>query len=466
MKKVLIISLFVCMSLLSAAAFTQTDVTITGKTGKSGLLVRLIVYDDMLSEWQKTLVSTTTDALGNFFIQTPLQQPEYALLAVGPDKGEIFLLPGKTYAVEIDDLPANAFASYYDEEPLRFRIISTTDGGTGEQLTTVNLIVNTFLLQHFNDLYRRGKAGMIDSLRNTIAERIPQFAHPYLADYCQYKIASVELATPNKTNQRIIETYFLNKPIQYGNIEYTSLFVQVFSNYLLNLRGYDQNKLDEAFKKGYAAVKQLLNTDANLATDPKLAELVLLLNLKDIYFMRNFDKDAVTALLKEISQTSKYPKHKQIAANVIKADLLLAYNTPAPAISLNDASGNKVETGQFADRFVLITFVKSDCPPCLSELEDLQKMSEQYANKLQLITIASHDSFEPTVKHFRENRFTWPVLDLSDNFLLLEAYNIKAFPEHIILIPGSRIGMAPAPAIDQGLDRHLERLMKQQANKP
>ena len=58
------------------------------------------------------------------------------------------------------------------------------------------------------------------------------------------------------------------------------------------------------------------------------------------------------------------------------------------------------------------------------------------------------------------NTRTQSLLDLDDDILLLEEYQIRTFPDYIILRKGGKIGMAPAPAPDQYLDYHVRRIYK------
>ena len=46
----------------------------------------------------------------------------------------------------------------------------------------------------------------------------------------------------------------------------------------------------------------------------------------------------------------------------------------------------------------------------------------------------------------------WPLLDLGDNILLLEDYNVRTFPEYILIRKGNKIGEAPAPSPERYLE--------------
>lgn len=61
---------------------------------------------------------------------------------------------------------------------------------------------------------------------------------------------------------------------------------------------------------------------------------------------------------------------------------------------------------------------------------------------------------------FDNKGFNWELLNLGDDILLLEDYQVKTFPEYIIISQNGRIGMAPAPSPEQFLDFHVRRIYK------
>ena len=60
-----------------------------------------------------------------------------------------------------------------------------------------------------------------------------------------------------------------------------------------------------------------------------------------------------------------------------------------------------------------------------------------------------------------EKQYDWPLLNLGNNILLLETYNVRTFPEYILIKPGTKIGAAPAPAPDGNLDALVAKLTQQ-----
>ena len=101
-----------------------------------------------------------------------------------------------------------------------------------------------FFSDNFNSIYRSRSNTIINGFRMTVDSIYKNYSNPYFNDYVKYKIASLELASRKKNENKLIEEHFLNNEILYNNIEYSSLFKEVFKNYLTSGRsGIDYSKL-------------------------------------------------------------------------------------------------------------------------------------------------------------------------------------------------------------------------------
>ncbi len=453
------IFLYAFLIIVNASA---QDVTISGKANQPGLLIRLIITEDLVSDAQQLVAHARTDFRGRFELKVSLEHPSLVTLAAGPDKAEILLVPGCTYNLLLDDKPDFELQSYYEREPLRFELVSANDKGAHDQLQTVNLIINTFILQHFNDLYKKRRTALIDTLQHVLKQRIPTFAHTYVADYTRYKIASLELALRQLSTEAAIEKYLKKSIVLYDNVEYMELFQQVFNSYILSNRYWNHDDIKQNLSAGFRSMKDLLSKDPALAADDRLLELVLLANLNEIYFNRSFNQEHIRQVLNKASMESDYSEHQLIASGVLKVNGHLSFGSEAPEFELADANGRIYLSKNVSDtdNITILNFVRKDCQPCRAAFDDLQELSTQFGSKIQIITISTGSGFHETRKYFEENRYQWVLLNLSDQWQVLEDYNVKSFPEFVILLPGNKSGMAPAPSPDQGLEAHVRRLMR------
>ena len=99
------------------------------------------------------------------------------------------------------------------------------------------------------------------------------------------------------------------------------------------------------------------------------------------------------------------------------------------------------------------------------QFKTLQEFSQQWNDTIQIVTIATKECFDDFKQMFDNKAYKWNLLNLGDDILLLEKYQIRTFPDYIILGKNNKIGMAPAPSPDQYLDFHVRRLHNYYKNK-
>ena len=107
---------------------------------------------------------------------------------------------------------------------------------------------------------------------------------------------------------------------------------------------------------------------------------------------------------------------------------------------------------------VLLQFVDGASPVSERHFAELRSLHHQWQDSVQILTIATHDRMDFFKQQFVEKKQDWPLLDLGDNILLLEAYNVRTFPEYILIRKGNKIGEAPAPSPERYLEERVRRM--------
>lgn len=442
----------------SPLSFAQ-KVKISGQSNYGGTLIRLIVQDDLISFHESTIAISMSDDEGRFSFEAPLDRVRNASIAFGIDRGELFIMPGKRYELFVSAREPEEPESFFEKEPLHIEVISTDDRGFMKQIHEINLVYNTFLLQYFNVLYRGIRHDLIDSLKTELSLRIVEPAHDYVNEYITYKLAALELASRNRSPQFIIENYFINKEVLYDNIEYMSLAKELYSGFLRTMRSVSQADLQQIINSGYQALDSLMKTDLQLRHDSRFRDLVTMLNLHDLFVSRLFEPASIERVLSYIAEKSLYSEHRAIAANLIKQSKILAFGTPAPLFKLDSSIGEPVDLRDLKDKPVVISFITKDCIICENAMLDLESIWQRYQDRYYFVTLSTADSFDEVSLFFDNNGLSWPLLNISQHILLLEHYQVRTFPEFVILLPGNAVGMIPAPGPDRHLEYHMNRLL-------
>ncbi|MBO2522673.1 MAG: hypothetical protein CW336_02285, partial [Bacteroidetes bacterium] len=206
--------------------------------------------------------------------------------------------------------------------------------------------------------------------------------------------------------------------------------------------------------------KSSVRNDDFLSRNPQLAEVVEMMNLRKSFYANQQNKNQILSSLEKIEKTSKYQKNKVVAKNMAKQMEDLSYDSKAPDFSLKDKTGKLVKLSDYQDDMVLLQFVDSYSPLNEHEFAILNELQKQWNDTIQVVTIATKNSFDDYVQLFDNQGYKWQLLNLGDNILLLEDYHVMLYPAYVILKRKNRIGMAPAPSPDHNLDKHVRRIYK------
>ena len=444
------------MCLLVVAASAQS-VTITGRSNKTNALIRLFAYEDLLNETGVLLDQSQTDAQGHFILEGTVKQILPARIYVGLEYVDLVLTPNATYDIDIIVPEQKENVSYFEKELPTIRVKRATDQGIYRQIILSEEIINGYLIEHFNQIYRGRQLRYIDSIQNTINKELPDIKSDYVKAHNRYKIASVRLGISTDGGRKIIRDYFDGQPVLYTHYAYMDLFKELFDGYF-NSSAYDSHLLNEAFIKGPAVFQKYLDADPFRAKNPRLAELITIYNLQKLcYGDRNTSRLAKDHLNYIKSQT-KYAEHKTIISDFFTKFNRLAPDTPAPEFTLKDSEGKSVSLSDYKNGLVLLQFIDGMSPVSERQFAELRSLHHQWQDTIQILTIAPHNKLDVFKQLFAEKKQGWPLLDLGDNILLLEAYNVRTFPEYILITKGNKIGEAPAPSPERYLEERVRKM--------
>ena len=452
MKQGIIAFLFILLSLSVSAQ----NVTITGRSNKTNTLIRLFAYEDLVNETGTLLDQGQTDANGHFILEGSVKQILPARIFVGLESVDLILTPNATYDIEIIVPEKKDDVSYFEKELPTIRVKRATDKGIYRQIIYSEEIINAYMTEHFNQIYRGRQLRYIDSIQNTINKELPDIKSDYVKNHNRYKAAAIRLGISTDGGKKIIKNYFDGQPVLYTQSAYIDLFKELFDGYFNS--AYDSHLLNDAFAQGPAAFKKYLATDPFMAKNPQLAELITIYNLQKLCYGDRSTGRLAKDHLNHIKSQTKYPEHKTIVRDFFEKFNRLAPGATATDFTLKDRNGNEMSLSDYKDRLVLLQFVDGTSPVSEYQFSELRSLHNQWRDTVQIITIATHDKMAFYKQQFEEKHQDWPLLDLGDNILLLEAYNVRTFPEYILITKGNKIGEAPAPSPERYLDERVRRL--------
>lgn len=421
-------------------------------------LIRFMTYDDMLTGEKTTAFETKTDEQGNFVIETNVEEITPAQIAVDVEYVDIIVKPDSYYEVEITLPQQNEDASYFERQPPTMKMIKADDDDLYYQYYKADTFVNDFVLDNFNQIYRRRQKSLLDSLDTFIQNNLGVIKSDFVKDYLHYRKANIQMAIDGDDAKNVKSRYFSNREVLYLQPAYMNLFHEIFSDYLVS-RQFDHSELQSALRQGYDKFMTYVKSKDDFLSDNKeLAELVVAWNLKRMYYESPDDRKNIVDCLKAIGQNTKVPDVKMVVENIVKQIERLSFNTDAPQFSLKGIDGDIVNLSDYKDNMVLLQFVNKISPMTDYQFQELNNISQYWPDKIKIVTIATEDSFEDFKHMIKEKSYNWDLLNLGNDILLLEKYQIKTFPDYVIIMPHNKIGMAPASTPDQYLDYHMKRI--------
>ena len=433
------------------------NVTITGRSNKTNALIRLFAYEDLVNETGILLNQSQTDAKGHFILEGSVKQILPARIYIGLDPVDLILTPNATYDIEIIVPEKKEDVSYFEKELPTIRVKRATDKGIYRQVIYSEEIINGYMMDHFNQIYRGRQLRYIDSIQNAISREVPDIKSDYVKNHNRYKIAAIKLGISTDGGKRIIKDYFDGQPVLYTQSAYIDLFKELFDGYF-NSAAYDSHQLSDAFAEGPVALKKYLASDPLMANNPQLAELITIYYLQKLCYSERSTSRLAKDHLNHIKSQTKHPEHKTIISDFFAKYDRLAPGTDAPEFTLKDRDGKNISLSDYKNGLVLLQFVDGNSPVAEHQVAELRSLHNQWRDSVQILTIATHDKMDFFKQQFAEKKQDWPLLDLGDQILLLEAYNVRTFPEYILIKRNNKIGEAPAPSPERYLEERVRRL--------
>lgn len=453
MKRRIVTLLF---SLLFLTASAQ-NVTITGRSNKTNTLIRLFAYEDLINETGILLDQGKTDDKGHFILEGNIKQILPARIYVGLEYVDLILTPKANYDIEIIVPEPQETVSYFEKELPTIRVKRASDQGLYRQVILSEGIINSYLIEHFNQIYRGRQVRYLDSIQNAINSEIPNIKTDYVKNHIRYKTASIRLGISTDGGKKIIKDYYDGQPVLYTQSAYIDLFKELFDGYF-NSATYDSHLLNDAFMEGPVAFKKYLDTDPLMAKNPRLAELITIFNLQKLCYGDRGTSRLAKDHLNYIKSQTKHAEHKNIISDFFTNFNRLAPGAQATDFTLKDRNGNEVSLSDYKEHLVLLQFVDGTSPVSEHQFSELKSLHHQWQDTVQILTIATHEKMDFFKQQFADKKQDWPLLDLGDNILLLEAYNVRTFPEYILITKGNKIGEAPAPSPERYLEERVRRL--------
>lgn len=107
---------------------------------------------------------------------------------------------------------------------------------------------------------------------------------------------------------------------------------------------------------------------------------------------------------------------------------------PAPDVMALDGTAGPVWLHDFKGQPVWLTFWGSWCPPCRSEMPEIQAAYEQLAPEgVILMAVSVNEPYQVSLAFAQSLGATFPILNVPDRDLIAEQYDVYNYPTHLFI---------------------------------
>lgn len=435
--------LLVWMTLGVLTTVAQTNVEIVGEVvGGAGKRVVLGAYSDMLTQSELVLDSMTVGEDGRFVLKCYANYPRLVFIQMERYSQSFYIEPSRIYNVYIPD-----FDWDMDEKKNIFlEPVALPIEFLGIDSTELNIRIMKWEEQMAASNYQ------LLPLPSNANENQDGFFERYV----RFKTLEIRLAQHKDSRKKLVRKYVENEPIRYYDENYMRFFLALFEHSIsFGTKKVAQWQMADWVSSGH--VEGWLDT---LGLDPlleneQIRELAALQALKEMYFMKEYNREDVVKMTQRLGEYTKFSEHRELAERL----LAMFGRTEGRAsagldFSLPDVERNRVSLSSMKGKWVYLAFVRTGDPNCIKEIETMAHFRDSlysaYPN-VEFVSVVCDREFQK-MYHFVKNsrrgtRCRWTWLHFDGDYELLERWGVVCYPKFVLLNPEGRkvYNYTPAP---------------------
>ncbi|MBN2174868.1 MAG: TlpA family protein disulfide reductase [Bacteroidales bacterium] len=449
-------------------AISQETVIEGNLPGAEGSAIRLSTISDYVTMEDSLLVKTTVRDNGSFKFQ--FQSTETILCTIDLDYYylSLFTEPGGYYVLTCDSVNLEGqFRPFYKKEELGYNLVKETESGLNFNIRDFSRSYNEFVKDEFDEIYKKRNRSAIAAFQTQVDKNYANVQNDFFKVYIEYRIAELELTMSASRKLQVFQKYLKDKPGYYNNPEYMEFCREFFNGYLENNKWISNIDLKTAinYSGNYHAIIDTLGKDTLLVNE-RIRELALLFNARGFYYDAGYYKDNVIKILQQLKEKSSFDEHKKMAGNLIHNLTRFEPGSKAPGFKLASLDGDSVSLFDLEGKPVYIGFMTTSSIACLAEFRLMDSLNLTYGNKIRFVTV-SLDNEQKAIEDLKEaKKYNWKFLYNGLDYKLISDFDIKTFPQFILLDENGAILQYPAYRPSEGIENYFIQLLKNKSREP
>lgn len=458
---------FFTILILSMANALALPVIINGKSAAGDAFVFRVYHEaDPISGLEILLDQQRPDKDGTFMLGFEADEIEKVSIRVGLQSVSFYVIPGKTYQLDFNEITMEDQNIFLPEKPLHVVF---------ENEDILNLVIDGFEYEYQNflqnnfvyliklrekSLYYDFEKQISSILEETIIE--DSVAADYFNTYIDYRMAELRWTARVEAREKIANDWLTEQPIQFSNTAYSMFFLKYFDKYMNEYdKGIHFSDYKILLNEGLAIfeLKDKLGKDSILVKE-KLRELVLLYSIKQLFYNSDMKKAQLNEIVNFFAKNSKFKENREVSSNLFKSLNTFVAGAKVPEFSLSNIVNQQKSISDFKGKRTYLMFVAPNCETCEADIRVLKSLIKE-VNNLQVITVYTGLEKEESLKWAKAQNASWDFLWFDDDFSLLNEYRIKTFPQYILIDEQNCLLDYFPPKPRENLRTYLQNLDKQ-----
>lgn len=425
--------------------------------------IRVVGFEDQFSLKPILLVDTVTNDSGKVAFRLPCNQilPVefrtnncFAKWFLEPDKNYRlgFYLPDSSLSISENNLP----------EIVLVNLDSTQNCLTDSIFQFEKQLDNFYRLNAPFFVQPRLLANELAKFKATLQSGILLHPGRFLSTYIRYSLAPIEEAAYQ--NKRAIFRHYFSGPFLFNHPAYVAYFKLYFKKYLWiasnkTSSNFLLNDVNES--ASIELLDQHLLLHDTLLKNDTLRQMVIIYNLSEIFYDKNFNRNQIEKILNHMARTKAITKdHSTVARNLLSSLTFMDQGSPAPLFDLIDANNQPFQLVKEKGNWVFLSFIACSDQHSMAEIKALQKIAIKYALKIKFIFVVlegEDDGYKAMQRYIP----TGTVL-IDDRKLRTtkELYFVKDFPCFVLLDPDLDVYSSKPPMPSDNLEGYFKQVIK------
>jgi hypothetical protein len=464
LKKYLLI---LAIGLFTYNSFSQQVIVKGVAKSYAGDILKIKCYENLLCYSEKELASCKVDTAGNFLFKFEIKETIMSFIHLNVFKGILYIEPNKEYTIvlpkKVNKLPEDELNPFFEESEFFLTVVNRDKNKLNSAIESFQKQYDAYIEKYFYLFKGRVDKSKVDSIITALDNSFENFDNPFFKQYKEYSYFSLKHIAYDRNKEKLIESAFCQKPIQYQNPAYMDLFKLLFSNYLSY---YSKSKQGEKIPyyliktKSLKQIKKALS-DTSVLQDDNLQDLIIAKSLFDNFYKDDYPQESIIFMMDSLRIAANSSENRKIANHIYDKITSLMVSFPAPDFELPDKNNKLTSLAGLNGKFVYLNFINPKSYTCQQELEVLKTMVSKKYPMLEIITICVCNKMEEMHKLLKDNSYNWTFLYYNGNIDLLKSYNVRAFPTYYLINPEGKLSMSPAfPPTDASFEARYSDILK------